>query len=275
MKISTQYAPILPNVNCFGSGNKKKFLVIHQTGNPAKGADAKMHAVYQINNAKMREPREASWHWSVDDKEAIQSFGHSISCFHASDGYGEGNLNGIAIEACINSDGDYVQTIKNTAELAAKILKEENIPLYNMKQHYDFARDKKNCPAQIRAGLHGITWEVFKNMVQDELDVLNGKPVVESVQVSKPVAKPVAKSKEKTGGVVKMSGVFQAQEEILVRDKPTTRGRHVATYYPGETLKYDSIHFTNGYAWLEYKRATGGKAYIPIAPVNEVWGSLK
>lgn len=93
--------------------------------------------------------------------------------------------------------------------------------------------------------------------------------------IAKPVSKPVDKPKEKTVGVVKMSGTFQAQEEIIVRDKPSTGGRHVATYYAGETLKYDRFHFTNGYTRLEYKRATGGKAYIPIAPVQEVWGSLK
>ena len=125
-----------------------------------------------------------------------------------------------------------------------------------------------NCPGPSLGGM-------FSYIADEVNKILDEKPVVESAQVSRPVAKPVAKPKEKTGGVIKMSGTFQAQEEIIVRDKPSTSGRHVATYYAGENVKYDRIHFTNGYAWLEYKRATGGKAYIPIAPVKEVWGTLK
>lgn len=93
--------------------------------------------------------------------------------------------------------------------------------------------------------------------------------------VSKPV-KPVTKPKNQNrGGIVKMSGTFQAQEEIIARDKPSTSGRHVATYYAGENVKYDRLHMKNGYVWLEYKRNKGGKGYIPIAPTSEVWGTLK
>ena len=65
MIIKQDLAPVLPGKNCFGRFNKKKFLVIHQTGNPARGANAQMHATYQINNTKYKTPREASWHWQV------------------------------------------------------------------------------------------------------------------------------------------------------------------------------------------------------------------
>ena len=176
-------APVKPNINCFGYGNKKKTLTIHQTGNTNKGANADMHARLQKNN-----PREASWHWQVDDKEAVQSFEHSVSCYHASDGSGEGNMNSIAIEGCINSDGNYKKSVQNLAELAAWILKTENIPLTNMKQHYDWARDKKNCPAQIRGGKDGIDWTKFVQMVQAELNKLNGKPTVSGAKSYKLVA---------------------------------------------------------------------------------------
>ena len=175
-------APVKPNINCFGYGNKKKTLTIHQTGNTNKGANADMHARLQKNN-----PREASWHWQVDDKEAVQSFEHSVSCYHASDGSGEGNMNSIAIEGCINSDGNYKKSVQNLAELAAWILKTENIPLTNMKQHYDWARDKKNCPAQIRGGKDGIDWTKFVQMVQAELNKLNGKPTVSGAKSHKVV----------------------------------------------------------------------------------------
>lgn len=182
LTIKKQLAPTRQGVNGYGYGNKKKSLTIHQTGNPRKGANAAMHAKLQAG------VYGASWHWSVDDKEAIQSFEHGYQCWHASDGRGEGNLNSIAIEGCINSDGDYVQTVKNMAELAAKILKDENLKLSDMKQHHDFdKKNRKNCPQQIREGKAGIDWNDFVAMVKAHLD---GKSVaVESVTFVEPKPK--------------------------------------------------------------------------------------
>lgn len=169
LKISKQLAPVRPGVNCFGYGNKKLYLTIHQTGNASRGANAKMHAKLQSR------VYGASWHYTVDDKEAIQSFEHGVSCWHSSDGRGNGNLNSIAIEGCINVDGNYVQSVKNMAELAARILKQENIPISNMKQHHDWdIKNRKNCPTQIRAGKAGINWALFIQMVKDNM---NDKPV--------------------------------------------------------------------------------------------------
>lgn len=173
-------APVRSGKNCSGYGNGKKFITVHQTGNTNKGANAQMHANLQTR------VWDASWHWQVDDKEAIQSFPHSVKCWHASDGErGDGNANSIGVEGCINSDGDYKKSVQNMAELVAWIAKEENIPVTNIKQHHDFARDKKNCPAQIRAGKEGINWTKFIQMVQAELDKLNGKIAVDSAKVHK------------------------------------------------------------------------------------------
>lgn len=176
--IKKQLAPVKAGVNGYGYGNKKKFLTIHQTGNTNKGANAQMHANLQSR------VYGASWHWQIDDKEAIQSFEHTYQCWHASDGRGDGNSNSIGIEGCINSDGNYVQSVKNMAELAAKILKDEGIPIENMRQHHDFdTKNRKNCPAQIRAGKDGINWNKFVQMVKDNM---------KGTVVTKPVATPVA-----------------------------------------------------------------------------------
>ena len=173
-------APVRSGENCSGHGNGKKFITVHQTGNTNKGANAQMHA-----NLQMR-VWTASWHWQVDDKEAIQSFPHSVKCWHASDGErGDGNANSIGVEGCINSDGDYKKSVQNMAELVAWIAKEESIPVANIKQHHDFARDNKNCPSQIRAGKEDINWTKFIQMVQAELDKLNGKIAVDSAKAHK------------------------------------------------------------------------------------------
>lgn len=169
LKIKQMLAIPRTGVNCFGGGNPRKYITIHQTGNTARGADAYMHAKLQQNGWG------ASWHYSVDDHEAIQSFKHDIKCWHSSDGTGPGNTQSIAIEICINADGNYVQAVKNGAELTAYLMKKENIPLKNIRQHHDWdIVHRKNCPAQIRAGKDGINWNKFLQMVETELSKLKG-----------------------------------------------------------------------------------------------------
>ena len=94
-----------------GSGNPAIGIVIHETANLSRGAGAQAHANLQSSG----NVRQASWHWQVDDKEAIQSFPHSVKCWHA--GTAEGNNKYIGIEICVNEDSDYVQACKNAAEL--------------------------------------------------------------------------------------------------------------------------------------------------------------
>lgn len=239
MNIKQDLAPVLPGKNCFGRMNKKKFLVIHQTGNVARGANAQMHATYQINNTKYKDPREASWHYTVDDKEIIQSFTHDVSCYHASNGSGDGNMHSIAIEGCINADGDYKKSVENMARLAAKILKDENISIMNMKQHYDFARDKKNCPAQIRSGKDGIDWNKFVQMVQG---YMNEKPIVAGAKVEKPktdkqLADEVVKGIHGTGAErkAKLGSRYDAVQKLvdeMLKPKPVAKPKPVVKPKP-------------------------------------------
>ncbi|WP_181574718.1 hypothetical protein [Lysinibacillus capsici] len=44
-----------------------KKICIHETDNTNKGSEADNHARLQANGNS----RQASWHWSVDDKEAV------------------------------------------------------------------------------------------------------------------------------------------------------------------------------------------------------------
>ena len=154
---------IRTNDKTYGRNNKKKFVTVHQTGNKSKGANAQMHANYQTNGAG---GRSSSWHWQVDDKEAIQSYTHDAQCWHAGDQRGNGNLHSIAVEICINRDGDYKKAVENGAKLVKKILDDEGLTIKDVKQHHDWS--KKNCPAQIRSGKKGITWSDFLDMVEGE-----------------------------------------------------------------------------------------------------------
>ena len=54
-----------------------KGFCIHETANTSKGANADAHARLQYNGTV-----QASWHWTVDDQEAVQSFTHDYRCWH-------------------------------------------------------------------------------------------------------------------------------------------------------------------------------------------------
>lgn len=163
----------------YSGTNGKRFVVIHQTGNTNIGADADAHHNLQANG----NVRNASWHISVDDKKAIQSFSYDMRCWHAGDGDARngGNFNGIAIEICINEDGNYIQAVKNGASVAKQVLKELGLGIDALKQHNFFSG--KNCPAQIRANKSGINWDDFIALVKEDT-----KPI------SKPAPKPQGKS---------------------------------------------------------------------------------
>lgn len=167
---------------------KKKYIVIHNTGNPNPNASAKAHDDY-IHSLTNDPARQVSWHYTVDCKEIYHHVPDNENAWHASDGsYGEGNFYGIGIEICVDGfpgsfEGTeyeawlphFKQTLDNAAYLTAKLMKEHDISLENVLQHNDFARDKKNCPQQMRwdseSGTYthcGDMWRYFIEKVKTE-----------------------------------------------------------------------------------------------------------
>lgn len=172
----------------YGYGNPVRYITIHQTGNTNRGANAQAHANIQTN----LNPRQASWHYSVDDKQAIQSFDDKVQCWHAFDGRGPGNTSSIAIEICINSDGNYKKAIQNAAELTKHLMDKHNLSIDKVKQHYDWY--PKNCPAQLRANYKEISWSDFKKMVTGSKAGVKEAP--------KPQPKPSNKGEYKGNSIV-------------------------------------------------------------------------
>jgi len=167
--------------------NGRKYITIHETANTSKGANAQAHANLQSKGFS------SSWHWTVDDKEAIQSFPHTVRCWHAGDGRGDGNLNSIGIEICVNQDGDFKKAVENAAELVKKIMADENIPITNVVQHNRWSG--KNCPAFLRSGKKGVTWDDFLSMVK-------GEKVIEPKQKIKPVITKPTITKQSNGRTI-------------------------------------------------------------------------
>ncbi|GKV64666.1 N-acetylmuramoyl-L-alanine amidase family protein [Sporosarcina sp. NCCP-2331] len=144
--------------------NSMQYITIHETGNTAKGADANAHANLQANGNS----RQASWHITVDDKQAIRSFLDTSVCWHAGASYPQtsGNPRSIGIEICVNSDGDFTTAVKNAASVTAQLMLLHNIPIGRVVQHNHWSG--KNCPENLRSGRKGITWQQFKQFVLDE-----------------------------------------------------------------------------------------------------------
>ena len=138
--------------------NSIKFIVIHYTGNPGKGANANAHYRY-LQGAT----RYGSAHYFVDDHEIIQVIGDSQVAWACGDNQGYGtalngctNQNSISIEMCINSDGDFSKTLFNTIELTKELLR--LYPQARVCRHYDVSR--KSCPAMM-AGANNSKWNSF------------------------------------------------------------------------------------------------------------------
>ena len=108
---------------------KIKYIVIHETGNSGKNANAASHNNYIHTEA---DNQQKSWHYTVDDQEIYYHIPDNEIAFHAGDGLkkGGGNVNGIGIEMCINPESDYELTLKNTAKLTAMLLEAYNLDTF-------------------------------------------------------------------------------------------------------------------------------------------------
>lgn len=162
VKITKDYAPVVSSGARPGIKMSKCIgVTIHNTDNSGTGADAKAHANLLKNSWKNK---QQSWHFAVDENGAYQSIPTDEIAWHAGDGgSGKGNTQTIAIEICMNSDGDLEKATDNAAKLAAQQLKEKGLSADKLYQHHDWSG--KNCPSQIRAG-KPYNWSTFKSKVK-------------------------------------------------------------------------------------------------------------
>lgn len=132
-----------------------EFLVIHNTANDASAENEIRYM--QSNNAY------TSFHYAVDDKEAVQGVDLWRNAWHAGDGSnGPGNRKGIAIEICYSKSGGsrFTKAEQNAAELAAKLLIDFGWGIEKVKKHQDFAN--KYCPHRTL----DLGWDRFLKMVE-------------------------------------------------------------------------------------------------------------
>ena len=146
-----------------GQKREIKYLVIHETDNFSAGANSSAHnaILHNITN----DEELSSWHYTVDDKEVYHHLPDDENAFHAGDGMekNSGNMNGIGIEMCVNEDGDYEKTLKNTEKLCARLLLEYDLKPKALRKHEDFSG--KVCPAKL---IGANRWDEFCDAVEDQ-----------------------------------------------------------------------------------------------------------
>lgn len=139
-------------------------VTIHNTGNDGNGANADAHARLQFNDPNPPSQPRGSWHWTVDEKEAVQSIPNDEIAKHAGTSYG--NETTVGIEICENKNGNLLEATNNAAVIAAQVLKgmgyRTAIWKQNIFQHNDWSG--KDCPWLIRDG-KPYNWNEFLRRV--------------------------------------------------------------------------------------------------------------
>ena len=141
-----------------------KYITIHNTSN---SAPAQNEVSYMKNNNNA-----TSYHVCVDEKYVIQAIPFNRNAWHCGDGAnGTGNRYSIGIEIA-RSTGDinlFKQAEQNCAMYVAQLLKNYGWGINRVKRHKDWSG--KNCPHKTME----LGWQRFLNMIQTELNKLNGK----------------------------------------------------------------------------------------------------
>lgn len=146
------------------NGTPIKYIVVHDTGNPSRGANATAHYNY-FNGGN----RNASADFFVDDTQIIcVNDYYKYYTWHCGDGhgkYGIANSNSVGVEFCVNVGSDRTETLRRTAQLVHELMSELNIPIERVVRHFDASR--KNCPASMSAN-NWAEWYKFKEMLKGD-----------------------------------------------------------------------------------------------------------
>lgn len=134
-------------------------IVVHNTANDAS---ARNEIAYMTNN-----DYETSFHYAVDDVEIVQGIEEDRNAWHAGDGNGVGNREGIGIEICYSLSGGerFDKAEDNAVDLIADIMNRYGFSIEQVTKHQDYSG--KYCPHRTLDN----GWERFINKIQNRLNV--------------------------------------------------------------------------------------------------------
>lgn len=153
-----------------------------------------------MNRALHNSKEYKSWHFSVDDKDIIQSLPLNRNAFATGDGaYGLGNRTGIHIEIAKDNDNDsreeWLKARDNGARLAAELLYKYGWGIDHLKKHQDYKMADstyKYCPHKIL----DEGWDDFKALASKYLNELNNTKEDGPKEDKEQPAKPDDKEEE-------------------------------------------------------------------------------
>lgn len=197
-----------------------EYVVIHNTANDASAENEIRYM--QSNDA------QTSFHFAVDDKEAVQGVETWRNAWHAGDGAnGKGNRKGIAIEICYSKSGGtrFTKAEQNGAELAAKLLIDFGWGIDKITKHQDYSG--KYCPHRTL----DLGWDRFINMIEAKRKELLG-----------------IKTNEKTGRITLNGYTIERADHFAVKywDKSKKKGT-ADSYINGGFFAYfkeNNVNFT-------------------------------
>lgn len=136
----------------------EEYITVHNTNNDAS---AENEISYMNNNNN-----KVSFHFAVDDIQAVQGLPLDRNGWHAGDGNGTGNRKSIAIEICYSKSGGdkFIKAEQNAAKLIAQLLKERGWGINRVKKHQDWSN--KYCPHRTL----DLGWDRFIKMIEIKLN---------------------------------------------------------------------------------------------------------
>lgn len=232
-----------------------RLSVQHETANPNTYAIG--DATYLYNGSG---GRQASWHFTIDDKECYVGIPLDEVTWQAGDGAGPGNYNGISCElavhtSIVNDATRRAQSQKNAAEILGKVGARLNATP-PARQHANFMN--KNCPAQMRNrgewNRYVTWWEQFYAM---EKQAMSGGAPAQAFKVGDRFEVIAAALNIRTGWGL--------------------TGRVVGTLTAGRTgtvIADNEGRFTttaDGYTWLNVRVDGFGTGWLAIGLPGDPW----
>lgn len=141
-----------------------KFIVIHDTANDSRGADADAH----YRNLQRPNSRVGSAHYYVDDHEIVQAIDDSVVAWSVGDKWARKNrtradvtnYNSVSVELCINEGIDKAKAYQNLLWLTKYLMQKYHAEVV---RHYDATG--KPCPKSWQANNWAQWWQFRKELM--------------------------------------------------------------------------------------------------------------
>lgn len=194
-----------------------KGVIVHWTANTSRGANAWANRNY-FNTTT----RYASAHYMVDDNRILRCLpdnevGYHVGARryraignHIMEDERNPNYFLIGIEMCVNEDGDWDKTYKNTVDLTIHLLNKYNFTIYQLWRHHDITG--KDCPKMM---IEEEPWQKFRRDVNAGVKL----PVVEPVKHGRIVVDDFLNIRNGNGSQYDVVGKLMPGDEVNIYDR--------------------------------------------------------